>query len=213
MIAFLLGIALVAQPTFNNGPPPSMPPPPHVPASQDWRDPPTARRALDAFGACLADRNAVVARSALAMDYASRNYTRRVAEMVSRDEDCFRLRGGRMAFDYFSVAGAMAERMIEREPQPLNVRLARAALGPAGSTFSPADRVAMCVVRSVPDQVSALLTSVIDSPAEEELAASLMSAFAACSQHDVRLSLSTSGVRATLATAAYRSLLAGAGRR
>lgn len=208
MSLFLLGIALVAQPTFNNAPPPSMPPPPHRLPGQDWRDPLTARGALSAFGACLADRNVVVVRSALTMNHLSRNYSRRVAQLVERDEDCFRLRGGRMSFDHVSLGGAMAEHMIEREPQPLNVRLARAALGPAGAAHTPADRVAMCVVRSVPDQVSALLATEIDSPAEDEVAAALMPAFSACSGANLRLSLTTSGVRTSLATAAYRSLFA-----
>lgn len=207
MSLFLLGIALATQPTFNNGPPPSMPPPQHQLPGQDWQESLTARRALNAFGACLANRNVVVVRSALTMNYVSRNYSRRIAQLVERDEDCFRMRGGRMSFDHVSLAGAMAEHMIEQEPRPLNVRLARAALGPAGEVHSPADRVAMCVVRSLPDQVSALLVTDIDSPAEEAAAGALMPAFSACSQPGVQLSLSTSGVRTSLATAAYRSLL------
>ena len=207
MISFLLGVALVAQPTFNNGPPPSMPPPHHE--STEGREAArtgSARQVLHAFGACVADRNALLADRILRMDEGESGYRRRLSEIVRRDRDCFRQTGGRMGFATLAMAGAMAEHLLERDQTPLNVRLARAALGSAPATRSVPERVAMCVARSVPDEVTALLATSIDSEAETAAVEALMPAFNACSQDGAPISVSTAGVRATLAAAAYRSL-------
>ena len=209
MISFLLGIALAAQPAFNNGPPPSMPPPHHE--STEGREAArtgSARQVLHAFGACVADRNALLADRLLRMNESESDYRRRLSEIVRRDRDCFRQTGGRMGFQPLAMAGAMAEHLLERDQTPLNVRLARAATGTAPAGRSASDRVAMCVARSVPDQVTALLATTVDSAAETAAVEALMPAFGACNQSGARVSVSTAGARAMLATAAYQSLFA-----
>jgi hypothetical protein len=219
MIGFITAVLLATQPQANT--------PPGAPLRSD--DPPSrelsaahdlfyedeerpnsdgARQALEAFGTCLAERNAVVARSTLAMDFNSRIYSNRLRQLSRGDRDCFRERGS-MRFGNLALAGAMAERLIERDPAPLNVRLARAALGPAATTYSPTDRIAMCVVRSVPDQVAALFASPVVSSAEADAARALEPAFNACNQARTGMTMSVAGARAMLATAAYRSLRAG----
>lgn len=164
-----------------------------------------ARRALEAYGNCIAERNALVADSVLTMDFTTGEYRRRMERMREGENDCARHRG-RLSFQGLGLAGAVAERLLERDASPLNVRLARAALGPAARTYSPTDRVAMCVVRSVPDQVAGLFASEVASAAETEAATALMPAVNACNQANMRFNISTAGARAMLATAAYRSL-------
>lgn len=219
MIGFIVAVLLAAQPQANTPPGAPLrsddPPSRELTAAHDLfyedehrADADGARQALEAFGICLAERNAVVARSTLTMDFNSRAYGNRLRQLYRGNGDCFRERGS-MRFGNLALAGAMAERLIERDPAPLNVRLARAALGPAAATYSPTDRIAMCVVRSVPDQVAALFAASVVSTAEAEAARALEPAFNACNQARTRMTMTIAGARAMLATAAYRSLQAG----
>ena len=59
---------------------------------------------------------------------------------------------GRMRSANLLFAGAIAEQLLKRDPQPLNVRLARAAMKPAPAAYSDTDKMALCVVRGVPDE-------------------------------------------------------------
>ncbi len=118
---------------------------------------PEARVAMQRVGSCLADRSPEFAAETLAMDFRSTRYRQRLQNLVRNNESCFREQGMRVAG--LAVAGAVAERLLSRDPTPLNVRLARAARGTAATGYSPTDEVAMCIVRSVPDDVSRLFAS------------------------------------------------------
>ena len=104
------------------------------------------------------------------------------------------------------LAGAIAERLIEREGGPVNVRLARAALRPATPTFSLSDRAANCVVRSVPDDVARLFDSEVAGDSEAAAADALRPVLAACLGTGQPVEATAAGLRAILATAAFREL-------
>ena len=91
----------------------------------------------------------------------------------------------------------------------MNALLGRAAAGNAAPTYSFTDRVAMCMVRSAPDQVAALFATAPASAEETAAIAALGTPAQLCAraaQATRPLSISPVGLRAMLATAAYRSI-------
>lgn len=166
-----------------------------------------ARIAIHNFGACAAGRSGGAAAEVLARDFRTRQYQQGLLVLSRNNEDCFRRRG-RMRSHNLLFAGAMAEHLIEQPAGPLNVRLARAASGPAPQAFSPTDQMAVCVVRSVPDEVARLLATEVASEAETAAAQGLTAIVVRCNSEGRPLQISPGGLRAMLAAAAFRTLQA-----
>ena len=165
------------------------------------------RDTIQAFGQCVAQRSAERAAETLAEDFTTRSYQSKLRLLSRNNETCFRARG-RMRSANVLFAGAMAEALIERGGEPLNARLARAAQAPAVPAFSPSDRMAICVVRSGPDQVAQLFQAEPASDGEAAAAEALAPAVELCGRGGPRLQVSVAGLRAMLATAAFRSISA-----
>ena len=104
-----------------------------------------------------------------------------------------------------SFAGALAERLLERDASALNARIIR-----AGSTQtaarSPSDAIALCVGRSAPDDVARLFATEVASDAERDAAKALQVASDACARNQARLETTPEGLRSMLATAAFRTV-------
>ena len=151
-----------------------------------------SRVALEDWAGCLARKNVGEATRVLKMDFTSPTYFRAT------------LRAGGLLF-----AGEMAEALLESDGTPIGTALARAAASPATKGFSFTDKVAICVVRSVPGDVATLFETKRDS-AEEAAAidalATPMGLCAQAAQANKPLSVSPAGLRAMLATAAFRSI-------
>ncbi len=162
-----------------------------------------ARQAIQGYGSCVASRSPDKAAQVLALDFKTRAYRSGLFRLSSANEDCFRRRG-RMRSSNLLFAGAIAEALLESVAEPLNVRLARAALEPATPAHSATDQVAICVVRSLPDDVTRLFSTEVASTAEEQAAQSLQLALNQCGQSGRRVESNTAGLRAMLATAAFR---------
>ena len=171
-----------------------------------------ARQALEAYGRCTAQRNHGEASRVLGLDFTSSQY-RTGLRMLSREAErrCAEeavgngqaMRSGNLLF-----AGAVAEALIEDDSTPLNVRLVQNAATEA-QTYSPTDAVAMCLARSLPDQVAAMFAATPDSEDETQAIAPLMQAVPACAQAvglNAQLELSVPALRAMIATASYRLL-------
>lgn len=170
---------------------------------------PQARQTLYAFGACVADASTAKAAETLKMDFRTSAYRSSLLVLSNNNQRCSqRRRGFRAAGLLF--AGSIAERLIMRDAAPLKARMARAAAAPATATFSPSDAVALCVVRAMPDEVSALLQTALASDAETQAVQSLSIGFARCAEGQPDMRVSPDGARAMLATAAYRQLAASA---
>ncbi len=214
MTPILLAFALVAQPPEPESPPPLQE---DFPASRSltpghdffYDDVPVstaeARVAMQRFGACVAQRSGGLAAETVGSDFTTQTYRSRLQRLVRANEDCFREGGRRMLSSNLLFAGAIAEALVEADAQPLNVRLARAAMQPAPSAYSAGDRVAICVVRSLPDETGQLMATDVDSAEEEAAVRALAPVVAACSPGR-RLETNAAGLRAILATAAYRSI-------
>lgn len=217
MTPILLALAFVAQP---QQPQPENPPPAQqeFPVSRRltpahdlfYDDVPVssleARVAMHRFGSCVADRSRELAENTIASDFTTRAYRSRMDRLIQANGDCFRDGGRRMRSSQLLLAGAIAEALIERDGQPLNVRLARAALQPATRAYSASDQIAICVVRSLPDEVARLMATDVGSAGEEAATVGLAPALAACSGQIRGLESNSAGLRAILATAAYRSI-------
>ena len=193
-VVFLYGAAMA----FAQAPPGEELPP----------SPPEARRAVQDFGRCIAERSPGLAAEMLTIDFTTRAYRSRLDRLLRSNETCLRPRG-RMRTSRLLVAGAIAETLIERGGEPVNVRLARAAMRAGTPARSPSDAVAICTVRSAPDDVGTLFATEVATEAETAAARALEPAVALCSASGPALETSPAGLRAMLATAAFRSLWTG----
>ena len=180
-----------------------------APKDRTWGlDPsPRERTAIAEFGRCVANESPAKVHSVLTSDFRTDEYRAEMKVLAKVNEGCFRKRG-RMRAGGLPFAAAMAEAMIFKGEGPLNVRLARAGIGKTVPTYAPSDAVAMCVARSVPDQVAALFATPIASDAEMNAANDLSIAVKLCAPKDTVLDLKPYGLRAILATASYRLLAA-----
>ena len=213
VILFAMAMAVQPAPSAPQRPLPSDPPraaeatPAHEIFYQDERAPLSAeaRGKMLEFGRCAAERSPDMAARTLSMNFTSTAYRNGISQLSRNNEGCLRgarrMRGAGLLF-----AGALAEGLLDRGEAPLNVRLARAATGAATPAYSPSDRVAICVVRSVPDQVASLLDTAPASDGEEAAMQQLLPAFEMCAQSGPRISSNEAGLRAMLATAAFRSV-------
>lgn len=174
---------------------------------------PVARRSMARYGACLADSNAERASRLLQSNYREPEYRETLDEIVRNSSGCNRLIGtsrhrrSAMRSNSVLAAGAMAERLLDRDSVPLKNRLARAARAPATQAFGPGDALAICMVRSTPDDIATLFATDVATAAEDDAAKRLKPVMTACAQGR-KFDINTEGLRAMLATAAYRGVAA-----
>lgn len=196
MMLFPLALAIAAQ--SQPAPPPSTP---------------EALRAAQQFGACVADASTAKASATLAQDFRTPAYRRAIDQLVEANRLCPSFRGyTRLRVSRLLFAGAVAERLLERDGKPVNVALAKAAAGPAASSYAPTDTAAVCVVRSTPDEVGKLFATEVATPEEAAMAKALQPVMARCLSNRP-IEISTDGLRAMLATAAFRSVHAASGQK
>ena len=169
---------------------------------------PAARRQIQAFGACVADRSPEKAAQVLSMDFRSAGYHPALKVLNLNNIDCSRLMPRRQGARASSLlfAGALAERLIAADAKPLNVRLAQAASRPAPPTYSLSDAIANCVVRSAPNEAASLLKTEVGSDGEAQAMKALDIAVQLCSRGRPPFQANVEGLRAILATAAFRNV-------
>ena len=169
---------------------------------------PQARRELEEWAGCVARKNPGEAGRVLAMDFTSGAYGRALRMLSESDRDCVRFRGTiRSAGLLF--AGELAETLLESDDNPMVRRLTLAAALPAAQSYSFTDKVAICVVRSVPNDVAGLFATTRGSAEETGVLEALATPMAMCAQAagaKKQLAVNPAGLRAMLATASYRSV-------
>jgi hypothetical protein len=170
---------------------------------------PDARSALQRFGRCVANRSPEDAERVLKMDFTKEGY-RIALRLLAKDAErpcAYRAFGvGQMRSARLLLAGSLAEGLMARNSAPLNVRLAKAGMLPAPPFRSPTDAIAMCVVRSAPDDTARLFATEVASEAEAQAIKALDLAVKLCSRGQPALRANTEGLRAMLATAAFRNV-------
>ena len=168
---------------------------------------PLAHEKMADFARCVVRASPAKAHSALTRDFRTTAYRHELRVLAANNMSC--MDKGGMRAGGLPFAAAMAEALLRQGDGPLNVRLVRAAATDA-PTYAPSDAVAMCVARSVPDQVAALFIAPIASETEVAAAAALGLAISKCTPPGVDVELAPFALRSILATASYR-LLAAAG--
>ena len=170
---------------------------------------PDARRTMAQFATCVVENSAAKAADVLTRDFRTTEYRSGLKNLTRANEGCAKRVGlrGRMSGSYLSFAGALAEAMIGRDPVPLKIRLAKAAVGKEAPTFAPSDKIAMCVARSSPDEVAALFAAAPASSEEAGAAAKLQPVVQLCSQN-TKLDTNLVGLRSIIASASFRLLAA-----
>ena len=167
-----------------------------------------SRNALAAWAGCLASRNTTEAGRVLSMDFTTSTYDRAFRMLTDEDKQCREFRGT-LRTQRLLLAGELAEALIERSDAPVGNLLAKAAAAPATRAFSFTDRVALCVVRSVPGDVAKLFATERNSVEEGAAVQALATPMGLCAraaQAKRPLSINPAGLRAMLATAAFRSI-------
>lgn len=168
-----------------------------------------ARQALDAYGRCVAEREAGESARVLALDFRTPQYRTGLKLLADEARQCARgVIGSRDAMRSSNLlfAGAVAESLLEQGPDAVNVRLVRAAATPL-APFGASDAVAQCLARSVPDQVGTLFAAMPGSAEEAAAISALDPALVPCVRAagvQSRFEASAPGLRAMIATAAFR---------
>jgi hypothetical protein len=169
-----------------------------------------SRVALEQWAGCVARSNPGEASRILTMDFTSPRYSRAMQGISQESRTCIQFRGtlrsGGLLF-----AGEMAEALLERGDESPRSALAQAAAAPAPNAFSFTDKIAICSVRSSPDDVAALFATARDSVEEATALSKISATMGLCARAaDAKkpLSINPAGLRAMLATAAFRSIAA-----
>jgi hypothetical protein len=157
---------------------------------------------------CLASKNPRETARVLAMDFTTATYNRALRMLAEEDRDCVDFRGA-LRTGNLLFAGELAEALVEQRNEPVANALAQAATAPATTSFSFTDRVAICVVRSVPSDVAKLFATERNSTEESAALEMLTTPLGLCAkaaEAKKPLSINPAGLRAMLASAAFRSV-------
>ena len=175
------------------------------------------RLAMKAYGQCVARLAPKEAGRVLSMNFTTAAY-RTGLKMLSDEgrRSCASASVGKgtMRSPGILFAGELAEALIRSDATPARNALAKAAMAPATPHFSHTDRIAICAVRSAPDQVAALFDTERDSAAETKALNDLSYPVAWCAKAadtKKQLEINPAGLRAMLATAAFRSIMSSKG--
>ena len=180
-------------------------------AAQDDAVETEARQALAEFAECIARTAPGESDRVLRMDFTTAVYRRALADLSRGEEDrCFN-RFDTMRAGNLLVAGSLAEHLLARDPAALSRNLVQVAQAAAIEPHSASDRIAVCTLRSMPDETATLFTTALGSDAETASYVNLMRVAELCRQAaelDREFYANPAGLRAMLATAAYRSIAA-----
>jgi hypothetical protein len=177
-------------------------------AQQDGANTPEARMAIAKYGQCAAQREPAEANRLLTMDFTTDRYRtgiRILSKEVQRKCAYGSFGSGKMRSAGLLFSGAMAEALLEADATPLNRRIAGTVHLPV-QPYSTTDAIALCVVRSAPDEVAKLFASDVASESEQAAVKELDYVTKLCSQGKPELRASAEAVRAMLATAAFRAV-------
>lgn len=161
---------------------------------------------LHAFAGCMADRYRPGVRRLLALDYRSRAYDHALTTLSDEGSRCLPFAFGKLKSARVLMVGAFAEQLL---PAALDgARLAeRVAHDPSRPPIAARDEgeyLALCAVRTMPDEAAALLATKPASEDERRAVAAIRPRLGTCLRAGAAARLNAPGLRAVLALAAYR---------
>ncbi|HEX8621596.1 MAG TPA: hypothetical protein VF718_06455 [Allosphingosinicella sp.] len=163
-------------------------------------------RTLHLFAACMADRYRPGLRKLLALDYRSRGYDHLLRTLTDEGARCLPFAFGKLGSADVLLAGAFAEQLLPSalDGSPLAKRVAYNPSRPPVAARDEGEYLALCAVRTMPDDVAALLATKPASEAERLAIAALSSRLGPCLRAGAAARVNAAGLRAILALAAYR---------
>ncbi|HET9639825.1 MAG TPA: hypothetical protein VFP12_11520 [Allosphingosinicella sp.] len=155
---------------------------------------------------CMVDRYRPGVRRLLALDYRSRAYNSALQTLSREGSRCAPFAFGKLRSAGVLMAGAFAEKLL---PGALNgSRLAdRVAFDPTAPAVPARDDgeyLALCAVRTMPEEVAGLLATRPASEAERLAVGGLRPRLGPCLRAGAAARINIPGLRAILALAAYR---------
>ena len=161
---------------------------------------------LHVFAACMVDRYGPGVRRLLALDYRGRAYDSALNTLAREGSRCLPFAFGQLRSAGVLMAGAFAEKLLPRAlaGSRLADRVAYDPSRPPVTARDDGEYLALCVVRTMPDEVMALLAT---RPASEEERAAigvLRPRLGPCLRAGAAARINAPGLRAILALAAYR---------
>lgn len=165
---------------------------------------PAAERQLSTFSRCVAVRWPDRAAAILALDFRTEEYRRRIRAFA---QDVWRCAPrGVLRFSQLPFAGNMAEALLPRRlaGRDLAAAVAFDAARPPVAARSESELMSLCVVRTAPAKVAALLATRAGSSEEVASFGPLMGDVSGCVAAGAQMRLDRVGLRAMLALAAYR---------
>ena len=176
-------------------------------AAQSDEEPATAedRLVLQRFTRCVAERQPAQARDLIIADYRTDSYRDARRRLATSHRGCLPA-GSRLRMGGILFAGGMAETLLATAV-PRGSLGARTALNPAIAPFHALDQgevMNVCVVRTAPAEVEALLASEPGSAGEGAALRAVSPHIGPCLAAGTEMRLNRLGLRAMLALAAYR---------
>ena len=161
---------------------------------------------LNVFAGCLADRYERNMRRLLAMDYRTPAYDDALRTLTRMGDRCSPFAFGKLRSSRVLVAGAFAEALL---PETLNGagladRVAYDPAKPAVAARDEGEYLGLCAVRTMPDEVAALLATKPASAGERLAIGKLRPRLGPCVRAGAAARVNSAGLRALLALAAYR---------
>jgi hypothetical protein len=158
------------------------------------------------FAACVTDKYRQSVRKLLALDYRTDEYDHALDTLTDASRSCVPFTYGRMTSAGVLLAGAFAEKLL---PKMLGgARLAdRIAYDPAKPPVAARDEgeyLGLCVARTMPADVAALLATKPTSAEEKAAVAAIAPRLGPCVRAGAAARLNVPGLRAIVALAAYR---------
>ena len=158
---------------------------------------------LARFSKCVAHRWPARAERVLALDYQSRAYEHELHGLAAEGAPC--LGQGTLRFGGVLFAGGMAEELLRARGvlTDLAPHVAYDPARPAIAAHDEAEVMSLCLARTAPAEVAALLQTEVGAPAEAQAQSALMPRIAGCLAAGQQVRVNPLAFRALLALAAY----------
>jgi hypothetical protein len=167
---------------------------------------PVDLRTLHVFAGCMVDRYRLGVRKLLALDYRSRSYEHLLDTLMGEGSRCLPFAFGKIRSSGVLIAGALAEASLSAalDGSRLAERVAHDPSRPAVAARDDGEYLALCAVRTMPDEIAGLLATKPASEEERRALAAIRPQLGPCLRAGAAARVNAAGLRAILALAAYR---------
>ena len=161
-----------------------------------------SQQMLHTFGACVADRRPAQAAGILALDYTTPQYQSALRRLAGDHETCAGRANGK--FNGLLFAGALAERLIQRQGGDVAAVLAADRTAAPLLARGETEVTALCIAQAAPRETIALFATTPGTPEETAAFQPIGPALVGCVKAGQQMHLNKPGLRAMLATASWR---------